>query len=109
MTKAQDERQHKQGRIQKRSTKASHKTGNRRICQLLKPDFIQIDCKGHPGWASYPTKIGNAMPEFEKDTLLTDALGDHIVGQYIAGKEKEWESYITCVSSWEVERYIVQF
>ena len=41
----------------------------RRICQLLKPDFIQIDCKGHPGWASYPSKIGNAMPEFEKDTL----------------------------------------
>ena len=41
----------------------------RRICQLLKPDFIQIDCKGHPGWASYPSKIGNAMPEFERDTL----------------------------------------
>ena len=41
----------------------------RKICTLLKPDFIQIDCKGHPGWASYPTKIGNAMPEFAKDTL----------------------------------------
>ena len=41
----------------------------RKICRELKPDFIQIDCKGHPGWASYPSKIGNAMPEFEKDTL----------------------------------------
>ena len=41
----------------------------RKICKVLKPDFIQIDCKGHPGWASYPTKVGNAMPEFEKDTL----------------------------------------
>lgn len=41
----------------------------RRICRTLKPDFIQIDCKGHPGWASYPTKIGNAMPEFAIDTL----------------------------------------
>ena len=41
----------------------------RRICRILKPDFIQIDCKGHPGWASYPTKIGNAMPEFAIDTL----------------------------------------
>ncbi|MBQ8393297.1 MAG: hypothetical protein IJX51_05945 [Clostridia bacterium] len=40
-----------------------------KICKLLKPDFIQIDCKGHPGWASYPTKIGNAMPKFEMDTL----------------------------------------
>ena len=41
----------------------------REICRVLKPDFIQIDCKGHPGWASYPSELGNAMPEFEKDTL----------------------------------------
>lgn len=41
----------------------------REICQKYKPDFIQIDCKGHPGWASYPSKIGNAMPEFAQDTL----------------------------------------
>ena len=41
----------------------------RTICRELKPDFIQIDCKGHPGWASYPSKLGNAMPEFKLDTL----------------------------------------
>lgn len=41
----------------------------REICRKVKPDFIQIDCKGHPGYASYPSKLGNAMPEFAKDTL----------------------------------------
>ncbi len=41
----------------------------RHICRTIKPDFIQIDCKGHPGWASYPSKIGNALPEFAQDTL----------------------------------------
>ncbi|MBR6739470.1 MAG: hypothetical protein IKM04_00160 [Clostridia bacterium] len=41
----------------------------REICQSLRPDFIQIDCKGHPGYASYPTKCGNAMPEFKGDPL----------------------------------------
>ena len=41
----------------------------RKICKEIKPDFIQIDCKGHPGWASYPSEIGNAMPEFAQDTL----------------------------------------
>ena len=41
----------------------------REICRTLKPDFIQIDCKGHPGWASYPSKIGNAMPNFVGDPL----------------------------------------
>ena len=41
----------------------------REICRLIRPDFIQIDCKGHPGWASYPTRCGNAMPEFSGDPL----------------------------------------
>ena len=38
---------------------------------LLKvsPDFIQIDCKGHPGISSYPTKVGFHVKEFEKDPL----------------------------------------
>ena len=41
----------------------------REICRLLKPDFLQIDCKGHPGWASYPTECGNAMPDISGDPL----------------------------------------
>ena len=41
----------------------------RDICHNLKPDYWQIDCKGHPGWASYPSEIGNAMPEIVCDTL----------------------------------------
>ena len=41
----------------------------RKICREVRPDFIQIDCKGHPGWASYPTECGNAMPAFEGDPL----------------------------------------
>lgn len=41
----------------------------REICELLHPDFLQIDCKGHPGWASYPTACGNAMPAFAGDPL----------------------------------------
>ena len=41
----------------------------REICRLLRPDFLQIDCKGHPGWASYPSSCGNAMPAFSGDPL----------------------------------------
>lgn len=41
----------------------------RLICRELKPDFWQIDCKGHFGYASYPTELGNAMPDFAFDTL----------------------------------------
>ena len=41
----------------------------REICRELKPDFIQIDCKGHPGYTSYPSSLGNSVPNMEKDTL----------------------------------------
>ena len=41
----------------------------RELCETLRPDFIQIDCKGHPGNTSYPSKLGNAMPEFACDPL----------------------------------------
>jgi hypothetical protein len=35
----------------------------------VRPDFIQIDCKGHPGISSYPTKVGFHVKGFDKDPL----------------------------------------
>lgn len=40
-----------------------------RIIETVKPDFIQIDCKGHPGWSSYPTARGNPYPKISADQL----------------------------------------
>lgn len=39
------------------------------IIQQVKPDYIQIDCKGHRGLSSYPTKVGNRAPGFVGDPL----------------------------------------
>src|SRR5512138_3621422 len=39
------------------------------ILNQVKPDYIQIDCKGHPGLSSYPTKVGNQAPGFVGDPL----------------------------------------
>lgn len=41
----------------------------RQICRELRPDFLQVDSKGHPGWTSFPSKLGNAMPRFTGDPL----------------------------------------
>jgi len=32
------------------------------IINLVHPDYLQIDCKGHPGFSSYPTRVGNPVP-----------------------------------------------
>lgn len=39
------------------------------IIDQVKPDYIQVDCKGHRGLSSYPTKVGNQAPGFVKDAL----------------------------------------
>lgn len=39
------------------------------IIDQVRPDFIQVDCKGHPGYSSYPTRVGNQAPGFVKDQL----------------------------------------
>ena len=41
------------------------------LLTAVKPDFIQIDCKGHPGVTSYPSKVANATtaPDFARDPL----------------------------------------
>lgn len=39
------------------------------IIDDVRPDFMQCDCKGHPGYASYGTKLGNAAPGLKKDAL----------------------------------------
>lgn len=40
------------------------------VLEQVKPDYIQVDCKGHYGYVSYPTKLGNAAPGFTQDPLL---------------------------------------
>jgi hypothetical protein len=39
------------------------------LLMLVKPDYIQVDCKGHPGISSYPTKVGNPAPGFVQDPM----------------------------------------
>ncbi|HUT90411.1 MAG TPA: hypothetical protein VMY37_12995 [Thermoguttaceae bacterium] len=39
------------------------------VIDKVNPDYIQIDCKGHRGYSSYPTKVGNPAPGFVGDPL----------------------------------------
>lgn len=40
-----------------------------KLLDIVDPDFIQIDCKGHPGVSSYPTKVGNPCRHIVGDPL----------------------------------------
>ncbi|OJY91824.1 MAG: hypothetical protein BGP14_23080 [Sphingobacteriales bacterium 44-15] len=36
-----------------------------------RPDYIQVDSKGHPGYSSYPTRVGYSAGSFSSDPLRT--------------------------------------
>ena len=74
----------------------------RKLMDVVKPDFVQYDCKGHAGYTSYPTKVGTPSPGIIKDVLavwrkVTDERGIklfiHYSGVYDAvavEKHPEW-------------------
>jgi hypothetical protein len=39
------------------------------LLDRVQPDYVQYDCKGHPGYAGYPTKIGWPSPGIVRDSL----------------------------------------
>lgn len=39
------------------------------LLDRVRPDFVQYDCKGHPGYAGYPTRVGRAAPGIVQDSL----------------------------------------
>ena len=58
-----------------------------KILDTVKPDFVQCDVKGHPGYSSYPTKKGNPAPKIERDILkkwreITAEKGVLLYGHY---------------------------
>lgn len=61
------------------------------------------------GIDSLPGNLHEALLELAKDDLLKDTLGEHVYEQYVTGKEKEWDSYRTSVSQWELDRYMISY
>jgi glutamine synthetase len=56
-----------------------------------------------------PHDLNEACDELEKDETIMSALGPHIATHFIVAKRQEWREYITQVTQWELERYLVKY
>ena len=61
------------------------------------------------GIDALPGSLEEALVALKRDKYIMGVLGAHVCGQYIAGKEREWEEYRTRVSSWERDKYIINY
>jgi len=58
---------------------------------------------------SLPANLGEAIGELEKSELMRETLGDHVFGNFVSAKKREWSDYISQVTNWEVGRYLTTY
>ena len=56
-----------------------------------------------------PHDLNEALDELEKDDVIIDALGKHITSHFVAAKRQEWRDYITQVTQWERDNYLLKY
>ena len=53
-----------------------------------------------------PGSLEEALYEMSKSKVVKEALGEHIYNEFCQAKRKEWDSFRTYVSSWEIDKYM---
>ncbi len=55
-----------------------------------------------------PVNLDNALSVAENDAVVRDTLGEEFLTDYINSKKIEWTEYMTEVSDWEIEKYLIK-
>ena len=68
---------------------------------------MSVEEREKAGIKCLPTSLAEAIDGLEQDVLIREVLGEHISRKYIEAKKEEWKEYCAAVSSWEIDRYLV--
>ena len=58
---------------------------------------------------SLPGSLYEALEQMDKSLVARAALGDHIFSEFMTAKKKEWDSFRTYVSQWELDKYLERY
>lgn len=58
------------------------------------------------GVQQLPSSLEAALTSLEADTVIQEALGDHLYDRFLEAKRAEWNEYAMQVTPWELERYL---
>ncbi|ARI77420.1 type I glutamate--ammonia ligase [Halobacillus mangrovi] len=58
------------------------------------------------GVKDLPATLYDALVELQKDSIMVEALGEHLFEHFIEAKEIEWDMFRTQVHPWEREQYL---
>jgi glutamine synthetase len=71
-------------------------------------EMTQEDRNTH-GITSLPGSLLEALQELAKNSVIREALGEHIYNRYIEAKMKEWERFQVMVHPWEIDEYLQMY
>ena len=58
---------------------------------------------------SLPGSLKEALNCMQNSLIIKNALGSHILDEFVTAKEKEWEDFRTFVSEWEINKYLAKY
>ena len=61
------------------------------------------------GIGTIPQNLQEALDELQKDNVIKDALGEHVLRMFTEAKRIEWERYRIQVHPWEIDQYLTKF
>jgi glutamine synthetase len=61
------------------------------------------------GITSLPAHLSEALHELQRNPVMVQALGEHVLTHFIKAKEIEWDLFRTTVHDWEREQYMSQY
>ncbi len=78
------------------------------VSEELKEDITEMssDEKQMRGIRTLPENLGKALEAMHQDSLILEVLGNTCTSIYGKAKRKEWESYLSQVTEWEISQYL---
>jgi glutamine synthetase len=70
------------------------------------PEMKENVFESHAHAGILPTTLEEALQEMEKDDLVSQVLGEHVVREFIKLKREEIRNYTAHISQWELDRYL---
>ncbi|MCK8825594.1 type I glutamate--ammonia ligase [Fuchsiella alkaliacetigena] len=67
---------------------------------------MTIDEKEELNIEALPGNLNEAIDELLADEVIKEALGDHVLTQFVKAKRSEWNAYKAQVHQWELDQYI---
>ncbi len=80
---------------------------------IMPPDPVEKDIfhmdkdeRARNGIDSLPESLGAALDVMSQSELVRKTMGDHTFNHYLTIKGKDWDSYRTYITDWELQRYL---